>query len=383
LETSSPPFPVIYFDAFENDYVEDAFAALAREVLMLLEEKSLDDELQSFKNRAVACGTILLKAGARLTARIAVRAATGGLAGVSDLSDIRGDLEQEAADATTAMIANLLEGPKQQKAAIENFRQALARLPQVLSHGVDERRPLIFIIDELDRCRPAFALSLLERIKHFMSVPNVHFVLGVHMKQLCNSVRSVYGPEIDASMYLQKFIALSVSMESKHELRRNGNQAKYVEYLLKNLSLQTTAVGKIEHCRDTLIRIATDNNFSLRTIERIFTLLVLSATFTLDRRLFLPRVITGLCCLRIMKPEFYDMAKAKQLAFKDVERFFALEMGRLQSSPLRHERQEWMGFLDGEPIQNKELSVYLVTHDIQPEDLIPLIAREVVDRLGP
>ena len=33
-------YPVIYFDAFENDYIDDAFAALARELLELAEASS-------------------------------------------------------------------------------------------------------------------------------------------------------------------------------------------------------------------------------------------------------------------------------------------------------------------------------------------------------
>ena len=64
--------------------------------------------------------------------------------------------------------------------------------------------PLIFIIDELDRCRPTFAIELLERVKHIFDVPNMVFVLGINRAELCKSLQSIYG-EIKADVYLRRF----------------------------------------------------------------------------------------------------------------------------------------------------------------------------------
>ena len=64
--------------------------------------------------------------------------------------------------------------------------------------------PLVFIIDELDRCRPTFAIELLERVKHIFDVPNVVFVLGINRDELSKSVQSIYG-HIDADIYLRRF----------------------------------------------------------------------------------------------------------------------------------------------------------------------------------
>ena len=77
---------------------------------------------------------------------------------------------------------------------------------QELSGGVktDTKPPLVFIIDELDRCRPTFAIELLERVKHIFDIPDMVFVLGINRNELCSSIRSVYG-EIDADTYLRRF----------------------------------------------------------------------------------------------------------------------------------------------------------------------------------
>lgn len=68
----------------------------------------------------------------------------------------------------------------------------------------DTGRPLVFIIDELDRCRPTFAIELLERVKHIFDIPDMVFVLGINRDELRSSIRSVYG-EIDADTYLRRF----------------------------------------------------------------------------------------------------------------------------------------------------------------------------------
>ena len=68
----------------------------------------------------------------------------------------------------------------------------------------DTGYPLVFIIDELDRCRPTFAIELLERVKHIFDIPDMVFVFGINRDELCSSIQSVYG-EIDADTYLRRF----------------------------------------------------------------------------------------------------------------------------------------------------------------------------------
>jgi len=62
-------------------------------------------------------------------------------------------------------------------------------------------------VDELDRCRPDFALGLLERIKHLFDVEGIAFVLLVNRSQIEGYIRTVYG-NADAEAYLLKFGSL-------------------------------------------------------------------------------------------------------------------------------------------------------------------------------
>jgi predicted KAP-like P-loop ATPase len=227
--------PVVFFDAFENDYVEDAFAALARELVELVEKAEPEDEEQkrTFKKKAIELGSFLLRSGAKIGFRGVVRLATSGLVSADEAHAAFRDAADEVEGIADHYMRQMLEQPQQQRDVVEEFRKALEALP-ALTHPPEEehdQKPLIFIIDELDRCKPVFALALLERIKHFMSVPNVHFVLGTHLEQLRNSVRYAYGSEIDATLYLQKFISLTIELDNLLDDKRENKIEKYSEFL--------------------------------------------------------------------------------------------------------------------------------------------------------
>jgi hypothetical protein len=75
---------------------------------------------------------------------------------------------------------------------------------------------IIVIIDELDRCRPNYAIRMLEEIKHFFEVPGVVFILGLHGGQLSKSVSAVYGAEFDSEDYLRRFFTRRYELRTSH-----------------------------------------------------------------------------------------------------------------------------------------------------------------------
>ena len=67
------------------------------------------------------------------------------------------------------------------------------------------RRRLIVTIDELDRCRPDYALRFLETIKHVFEVDHITFVVAANKVELANAVKGIYGADFDGSAYLERF----------------------------------------------------------------------------------------------------------------------------------------------------------------------------------
>ena len=68
-----------------------------------------------------------------------------------------------------------------------------------------EKKPQIVIIDELDRCKPSFAMETLEIIKHFFDINNCIFIVAIDKLQLQESAKTIYGQEMDSEKYFSKF----------------------------------------------------------------------------------------------------------------------------------------------------------------------------------
>ena len=64
---------------------------------------------------------------------------------------------------------------------------------------------LVIFIDELDRCRPNFAIEMLERIKHYFDDDRIIFIASINRSQLIHSISKYYGANFDSTGYLDKF----------------------------------------------------------------------------------------------------------------------------------------------------------------------------------
>ena len=76
----------------------------------------------------------------------------------------------------------------------------------------DKSTRLFIFIDELDRCKPDYAVQLLERIKHYMTFDRITFVFAVNIEQLQHTIKRYYGDDFDASSYLDRFFDYPVSL---------------------------------------------------------------------------------------------------------------------------------------------------------------------------
>lgn len=169
----------IYFDAFANDFLDDPLIALTGAIGERLPAGKERDHWKTAKTVAYKLTRPLLRLGAA--------AATAGateLAGpVLDAVIEAGGKEAEKA------AEDFWRREDGRKAAMLKFQECLAQLTETGA-------PLIVVIDELDRCRPDYALSVLEVIKHFFAVPRVHFVMGVNLDALEHIVRPLKRPSL-------------------------------------------------------------------------------------------------------------------------------------------------------------------------------------------
>lgn len=77
---------------------------------------------------------------------------------------------------------------------------------------IEKGNRLVVLIDELDRCKPSYAVKLLERIKHYFSNDRITFVFSINANELQNTIKRYYGDDFDAYRYLDRFFDLRISL---------------------------------------------------------------------------------------------------------------------------------------------------------------------------
>ena len=223
-------FQCVYFNAWQFDYVTDPLVPM----VSALDEVSRrgDDKYAGMKAHM---GT-LRKVTTTVAKRSVVAAAKAATMGLLDLGEA---MEEVAADLAGESSFDLVEAFQRESEQLSKFREELKAVVKELPVA-GKKETLIFFVDELDRCRPTFAIELLERIKHLFDVPDIAFVLSVDMRQLEASVAAVYGNGIDAPEYLRKFIDLEFG------LPQVGGEA-FTEVLLTKFGLDDVFAGRVGH----------------------------------------------------------------------------------------------------------------------------------------
>ena len=170
-------------------------------------------------------------------------------------------------------------------------------------------KPLFFIIDELDRCRPTFAIELLERVKHIFDVPNIVFVFGINRDQLTKSLCSVYG-EIDADEYLRRFFDMSF-------LLPNADPGKFCAFLAQKHGLdsffselnnnQGTKFhsGEFGEMSEILPTVLGRMGLSFRDINHCVSLIALLGRNLEQGHSIFPEVLSLLVAVKISNPALY------------------------------------------------------------------------------
>ncbi len=166
-----------------------------------------------------------------------------------------------------------IEAHKQRLQSVQNFRVQLEGLLEKLHEHGAKNGPFWIFIDELDRCRPDYAITLLEGIKHLFNARGVIFVISTNLEQLSKAVGAVYGTNFDGHQYLKRFFNLEYTLPEPTRLN-------FIEALTKGTVMET--IGGCSGCdpkwsiekRSPAIAmslVAEAMQLDLRSIQSIFT----------------------------------------------------------------------------------------------------------------
>lgn len=205
--------PCVLFNAWENDFSNDpllsVISCIEKDLSPLL--SVTDKENNEIKSRLSSVGEYL-KSIAPILVRAAVSKAIGK-DGLEELQQLNEKDEKTATEIVEKVTEKLIQNNKTVEKAIESFEKSLEELIEKLTcNQKNLKKPLFIFIDELDRCRPLYAIELLERIKHLFGVPGIVFVIATDTEQLKHSVNAIYGSGFDSNTYLRRFFDQSYTL---------------------------------------------------------------------------------------------------------------------------------------------------------------------------
>ncbi|PIT26297.1 hypothetical protein BGI39_10360 [Snodgrassella communis] len=290
--------PTIYFNAWESDYTDDALIALIGEIGLSIQELVGEDKTTAEKiiGRIYKLVANFTKAAAPTIANLGIKAASGGLISADEISTAFGNLSE-------SLVKEQITQYEESRKTLGSFKEALSELARCYADG-DAHKPLVIFIDELDRCRPNFAIEVLEKAKHLFNVDNIVFVLATDKTQLGHSIRAVYGQGLDVNGYLRRFIDFDYLLPSPVK-------SDYIISLAKQLGLDKYLNRNI-FSNYPLIRILKDiislYNLTLREQEafcNILNIAVRTHFYILE-----DNCVTFLFLLNILKLKFPDLYKS-------------------------------------------------------------------------
>ena len=196
-EIKSHPMMTLYYDAWQHDNQQDALLSLVFELIKVIpsNDPRLKTELTKSDNVQKSIVPI-------------VQGMLDHFTGI-DLKSITRAINDPAGD-----VLQKIRNQENLISLLTSFFKNL--LP-------DDSTRLVIFIDELDRCRPDYAVQMFERIKHYMQSDQIIFVFSVNIEQLQHTIKHYYGDDFEASSYLDRFFDFHVTLPTpSYEQKRKA-----------------------------------------------------------------------------------------------------------------------------------------------------------------
>ena len=303
----------ICFNAWEDDFYSDPLVAIVGQLSAHFKGNSKYTEITK-KLRDLAKPLI-------------VKTALASLKNVAGL-----DIEETIGK----IVDKTLEEYSSQRKSRKKLRSQLKKLSKKVK--AETGSPLVFIVDELDRCRPTFAVELLERVKHIFDIPNMVFVFGINREELCKTITLAYG-DIDSDVYLRRFFDLELLLPP-------ADSENFCRYLIKEYGLEDFFSKLSESVRHSAH--ATDFkdfshyfplfysrlNLSLRDIDHCIRSVAFVGKTIQERGFMHPFIIGALIVLRLKERSLYKKLIREKCFSSEVIDYFEeqLSLGGSESA---------------------------------------------------
>ena len=312
------PF-IISLNAWESDYYGDPLFAIISALVDCIQEekKSAQKIIDAAKDvgwAMAALGGQMVKKGTGIDA-----VAAGKL--TSEKRANRDDKLQIQTDTFSAY--------QDRKEAMQNLKLALQDFIK------KNRGKVFFLVDELDRCRPDYAISYLETIKHIFDLKGAVFVLAADRQQLENSAKEAFGADLDFEEYYRKFIHREGSLPEISEENYTKLVQEYVGFYLHQEGSRICFM-KLDYERlANISRLVSALKLTPRQIQEVFRILGHLLETTEEKRgklLWKLAVISILmAALKVGESEVFDRLGNQKLEPREAIKYFMDLLGEKEA----------------------------------------------------
>ncbi|MCH2056010.1 MAG: KAP family NTPase [Thalassotalea sp.] len=201
-ETIKNLHPSVYVDVWKHDFSNDPLLAITTAITTQLGfiANSTDDE-----NFLSGAGAFIKGIAPEL-----VKGITKKVTGIDyENMEFNGDGDKTFSDIAGAATKQLIKQHEEQVKSIEQFKTAIeAKASALIQYNIKDkeyRNPVFIFIDELDRCRPNYAVETLEIIKHLFDIPKIVFIVATDTQELQHAIKVLYGNNFSSASYLNRF----------------------------------------------------------------------------------------------------------------------------------------------------------------------------------
>ena len=301
--------PVVYIDAWQQDYSDDPLLTVVSSIISQLQDQhGSPGDVTIHKAARGLLG--FFKIAAPFVAKAVVKKVSG-----IEFDELADELKKEcafdmaASEVAGKVVDGLLKDHASKKMAIDGFKKAIKKWAAEIESTTKRKPPVFIFIDELDRCRPTYAIEMLEVIKHLFDMKGVVFVIATDTQQPQHAIKVIYGAGFDASTYLGRFFNRRITLKC-------GAIRDYVQNLPQFESLKTLAIDqegfwpcKLE-LADLLEQLCVPMEcygLDLRTTDRIVDRLVAILDHTKEKSLQIDILfLMTLLCINEKDHSFYE-----------------------------------------------------------------------------
>lgn len=313
----------ILFNAWENDYTENSLACLIAELKSALDKKMQSIKTEEKRTLEEQCDK-LMKLGAK-TVKAALPAAIKiATAGILKVDNFYEDVIAEFAEKSTETI---IREYSKNKDLFAEFKKTLHKNVTYLSKD----NPFFIFIDELDRCRPSYAIEVLETIKHLFDIEGIVFILAIDERHFEAIIKTTYGADVDAFGYMRRFVDLSYSLPAADisgyckEMFQRFDLMPYLTEREKDIKIKDPESFK--SIEASIISMVKYFQLTLREIEKIFTKLAIVLKATPKDQCLYPYVLFVLLILHLKDNETYRQIINRKMTMLDIMAYLCKKTG--------------------------------------------------------